>query len=150
MCRLQIGRMLIALCVAALLLPKYAMAEDYSRVVDRILDAGKDSGYTRHLEFLDGGLHQYAVATPSDDFECDKCIGSLTFIEEHWSKAGENDVIDQWIVQVEPTMYAQHGLLVETSNSLILETRQLSTEGAEDVVKRITEKATGVRAPEHP
>ncbi len=147
MCRLRLGRMLIALCVAVLVLPKCAIAEDYSRVVERILDDGKDSGYTRHLDFLDGGLHQYAVATPSDDFECTKCVGSLTFIEEHWSKAGENTVIDQWIVQVEPAIYAQHGLLVETSESVVLETRQLSTEGAEDVVKRISEKATGVRAP---
>jgi hypothetical protein len=149
MCRLLIGRAMIALCVAAFLLPKCARAEDYSWVVERILNAGKGSGYTMYLEFLDGGLHQYAVATPSDDDECDGCV-NLTFIEEHWSKAGEKNVIDQWIVQVEPAMHAHHSMMVETSDSVVVEMRQLSTEGAEDVVKRVVEKAAGVRAPQHP
>jgi hypothetical protein len=122
------------------------MAENYPSVVERVLDAGKYSIDGKYLEFLDGELHQYVVAKPADDYE----HITLAFIEEHWGKSGEKDVIDQWIVQVGPTMQAHHVLLLERSDSVVIEIWQLGTEGAEDVVRRIAEKATRVRAPQHP
>jgi hypothetical protein len=134
--RLLTGKLTIVLSVVLLLLPITAMAEEYSGVVEQILIGGKNSVEGRYLEFLDGEFRQYAVARPA--YECE-CL-ALIFIQEHWTKSGEKDVIDQWIVQVGPVPEARHRLLIE-DNSLIVEMQQLSSEGAEDVAKRIAGKA---------
>ena len=133
--RLHTGKLIIALCVS-LLVSTAAMAEEYSGVVEQILIAGKNSVEGRYLEFLDGEFRQYAVAKLADDDE----HLALIFIQERWTKSGGKDVIDQWIVQVEPTPLANHRLLVE-DNSMVVEMRQLSSEGAEDVARRIAGKA---------
>ncbi len=127
---------MIAVIATALLLPDFAAAQDYRTVVERIVEAGKFSPYGKYLEFLEGDTRQYADVKVADDLQ----HIVLTFIEEHWSKSGEKDVIEQWIVQVSPNMEVYHHVLVEL-HSEVLETRQLSTEGAEKVVKRIADKA---------
>jgi len=136
MWRMLKGKLIIALCIASLLVSTAAVAEEYSGVVEQILIAGKNSVEGRYLEFLDGEFRQYAVAKLADD--CEHL--ALIFIQEHWTKSGEKDVIDQWIVQVEPIPVANHRLLVE-QNSMVVEMRQLSSEGAGEVAKRIAGKA---------
>jgi hypothetical protein len=136
MCKVSKAALMSAVIATALLLPDFAAAQDYRTVVERIVEAGKLSPYGKYLEFLEGDTRQYADVKIADDLQ----HIVLTFIEEHWSKSGEKDVIEQWIVQVSPNMEVYHHMLVEL-HSEVLETRQLSTEGAEKVVKRIADKA---------
>jgi len=134
-CRLA-WKALFVLSLGISLLASPAMAADYSGVLDQILKTGKASANTRYLEFLDGGLHQYAVATNlGPDMPAE-----ITFVEEYWNKSGSNDVIEQWIIQVEPVMEVCHRVMVE-DHSVVLEIRPLSTEGFREVADRVARKA---------
>ena len=104
--------------------------------MDRILRDGASSEFGRYLEFHDGNTRQYISARPSDLCEC----LNVTFVEEQWTKSGERDVIDQWIVQVAPFIEANHRLLVE-DHAIVVEMHRLDPKGAENVVERIAEKA---------
>ena len=124
-----------ALCLAILLLSKCGAAQDYASLVQHIYEAGKNGGMVTYLEFLDGALHQYAVAEGTDP----EHLISLTFIEERWSKSGSSDIIDQWIVRVVPTLEGAHREILE-NNADVVEIRQLNSEDAESVVQRIMKK----------
>jgi len=130
------------LCLGLLLLAESATAQDYNSVVQRILESGKVDGPVKYLEFRDGSLRQYAVARMLDPE-----VVQVTFIEEVWTKTGDNDVIDQWIVEVTPDLIvALHHEMVQ-HDSQVLADRGLSTEGAERVVQRIAEKTVGMDSP---
>ena len=130
------------LCLGLLMLVESATAQDYSSVVQRILESGKVNGTAKYLEFQDGSLRQYAVAHMLDPE-----IMQVTFVEEIWTKTGDNDVIDQWIVEVTPDLIVLHHEMIE-HDSKVLAFRELSTEGAERVVERIAEKTVGMNSPE--
>ena len=130
------------LCLGLLLLAESATAQDYNSVVQRILESGKVDGPVKYLEFRDGSLRQYAVARMLDPE-----VVQVTFIEEVWTNIGDNDVIDQWIVEVTPDLIVvRHHEMVE-HDSQVLADRGLSTEGAERVVQRIAEKTVGMDSP---
>jgi len=124
-------------------LPPSMMAQSYLEIVQRIFEAGERVTSTAsYMEFLDGNLRQYAVAERIDTDE----LFSLTFVEERWSKSGNNDIIDQWVVQVAPSVHAIHTELVER-NTEVLQVRKLGTEGAEHVVERIAKKMATNQSP---
>jgi hypothetical protein len=104
-------------------------AQDLSNLKQDMLNHGEERSGIISLSFIDGNVHQYAV---SDGM-------NLTFIEEHWSKSGGDDVIEQWLINVEPDNAATHRRIVER-NSEVLSVEYLGTEGAEDVVKRVLKK----------
>lgn len=130
------------LCLGLLLLAESATAQDYNSVVKSILESGKVEGAARYLEFRDGSLRQYAVAQMVDPEQM-----QVTFVEEVWTKSGDNDVIDQWIVEVTPDLTARHHEMVE-HNSMMIADRELSVDGAERVVQRIAEKTVGTTSHE--
>jgi len=131
------------LCLGLLLLAGSAAAQDYNSVVQRILEMGNVDGPFIYLEFREGGLRQYAVA---EEFNPE--VLRVSFVEEFWSRTGENDVIDQWIVVVTPYLVAFHREIVEHDGQ-VMAFRALSPEGAERVVQRIAEKTVGMDSPEH-
>ncbi len=130
------------LCLGLLLLAESATAQDYNSVVNRILESGKVDGPAKYLEFRDGSLRQYAVAQMLDAEHL-----QVTFIEEVWTKSGDNDVVDQWIVEVTPDLMARHHEMVE-HDSLMIADRELSVDGAERVVQRIAAKTVGAGSSE--
>jgi len=130
------------LCIGLLLLAKFATAQDYNSVVQRILESGKVDGPVKYLEFRDGSLRQYAVAQMLDPE-----VMQVTFVEEVWTKKGDNDAIDQWIVEVTPDLIARHHEMIE-HNSIVLADRELSIGGAERVVQRIAAKTVGMESAE--
>ena len=137
------------LCLGLLLLAEFATAQDYNSVVQSILESGKVDGPVKYLEFRDGNLRQYAIAQMLDTG-----VIQVAFIEEVWTKTADNDVIDQWVVEVTPDLIERavviavlHHEMVE-HDSVVLADRKLSTEGAERVVQRIAEKTVGVGSPE--
>lgn len=111
--------------------------QDYESLVQQIFENGEDKGTATSLAFIEGDLHQYAVAEGTDPDH----LVSLTFIEEHWSKTAGNDVIEQWVVTVAPDSHAVHMRLVE-NGSEVLSIENLETAGADNVVDRIVEKMT--------
>jgi hypothetical protein len=127
------------LCLGLLLLAGSAAAQDYDSVLQRLFEKGKVNGPFNYLEFRDGRLHQYAVAKKSGFPE----VMHLTFVEEFWKGTGDNDIIDQWVVQVAPDWAAFHYEIVE-HESQVLAVRELSTEGAERVVQRVADKTTSM------
>jgi hypothetical protein len=130
--------LLALLCFTFCLLSTCLRAEDFDGIAQRIFTAGEGNGVRNYLQFLDGELRQYAVAERSlltGELE------SLRFIEERWSKSGDRDIIDQWIVEVVPRRRAMHSKLVERG-AIVLDIQPLSAEGAEVVARRIAEKAS--------
>lgn len=129
----QVGWVLV--CFTILVFPRGAAAQDYSGIVQAIFENGEFRGEVTTLSFVEGDVHQYAVAEGQDP---DHLI-SLSFIEEHWSKSGGQDIIDQWIVSVHPKNQASHTRVVEQDSELI-STQPLAVDGADAVVQRIIEK----------
>jgi hypothetical protein len=125
----------LVLCLAILMISQLVAAQDYNSVVREIFRTGQATDQLTSLSFIDGGLHQYAVAEGSGpDY-----LVSLTFIEERWSRSGGDDIIDQWIVTLEPDNGAVHRRLVER-DSEVVSVDYLETEGAGAVVQRIMDK----------
>jgi hypothetical protein len=123
--------------LAAVLAPHCLTAQDFGSVVERIFAAGKPEGEITYLEFRDKGLRQYAVAQGTD---ADHLV-RVSFIEENWTRSGDKDVIDQWVLRVETDgatmrLYPMHRKLVE-HDSKVLSIEELSTEGMQQVVQRI-------------
>ena len=131
------------LCLGILLLAEFAGAQDYNSVLHQVLETGKVNGPFNYLEFQSERRRQYAVAKKLDSPD----VVQLTFIEELWNGTGDNDVIDQWVVEVSPHLAAFHYEIIE-HGSLVLSVRELSTEGAEHIVQRISEKTLGMETGE--
>lgn len=86
-----------------------------------------------YLEYKEGELHQYATIVPSDH---DPKRPDLSLIEETWTRQGDKDVIEQWIITDEgPT----HRLMVEEDGAVI-SIEPLDTDQAEDVRCRVIER----------
>ena len=102
-------------CLGLLLLAGSAAAQDYNSVLQRLFEKGRVNGPLIYLEFRDGGLHQYAVAKKSGSPE----EMHLTFVEEFWKGTGDNDIIDQWVVQVAPEWAAFHYEIVEHDSRVL-------------------------------
>jgi hypothetical protein len=136
------------LCLTVgLLLPHCLTAQDFGGIIQSIFRAGKLDGEIAYLQFFNRSLRQYAVAQGSDPDH----VSALSFIEENWTKAGDTDVIDQWVIRVEPyttelELRPLHRKLVER-NSEILSMEDLATEGAEQVVQRIMRKVAQATNP---
>lgn len=128
---------LVLVCALWGAVPLQAAAADgdFTGVLEQIFSTGQSRGEITSLSFIDGDLHQYAVAEGYDA----EHVTSLSFIEEDWSKQGDDDVIDQWIISVEPDPHAYHVRMVER-NLEVISTEHLSTDGADAVVRRILEK----------
>jgi hypothetical protein len=123
----QFGWMI--LCLTLILISGRASAQDYTKIEQDMLNHGEERSGIISLSFIEDDVRQYAVADGM----------SLTFIEEHWSKSGRDDVIDQWFVKVEPDWAATHRRIVE-GNSGDVSVEYLDTEGADDVVHRMLRK----------
>ena len=125
----------LAICALLAFAAGLAGAEDYAVVVRQIFETGEYRGETRDLAFIDGNLHQYAVAQGS----APESLSRLTFIQEEWTRAGDQDIIDQWIITVFPYEDVAHNRIVER-DAEVLSTERVGTEGADAIARHIVEK----------
>ena len=111
-------------------------ADELQRIVQLTVTKGElidmgDAGAVSYLAFKNGDLRQYVTVEGVSKTAGTYMVRSVVLSQEMWTKKDDQDVINQWLISIQPHAIETFHVRIVESDDKILEATPLAAESKE-------------------